>query len=104
MGSKLNLLDNATATVTGNPAYPYAHNRTFHVVGSVSSGAGSATVIVEVSNDGANWLKLKQFDLTLEDPALNQAGYFTDAPWQQVRGRVSAISGTGATVSLTLGQ
>ena len=75
---------------------------TFQAVGSVSASTGAATIVVEVSNDGVNWLTLGTIPLTLGTSATAD-GFASDAPWVFVRGNVTAISGTDAAVSLLMG-
>lgn len=74
---------------------------TFQGVGSTSSGAGSATIIVQVSNDDTNWLTAGTITLTLSTTASSD-GFVMDAPWAFVRGNVTAISGTGAAATLLM--
>lgn len=92
-----------TTTAAGEVFELGSDNKTFHVSGLTTAGAGAATVVVEVSNNlDWPWLPLASFSLTLgvarvADGAVMQAG------WKYVRARVSAISGTGANVSAVLG-
>ena len=62
------------------------------------TGAVSASVDIEVSNDGTDWLILSTITLTGTNSASD--GFAVGAPWQQVRARVTAISGTGAKVNV----
>ena len=71
-------------------------------MGSASSGTGSTTVAVEVSNNNTDWLTHGTITLTLSTTKAT-AGIEMDAPWAYVRGNVTAISGTGAAVSLFMG-
>lgn len=99
--------ENFTLMREGSSASP---KRTFHAYGTTSSGAGSATIMVEVSNfadpgtaaNGQNWVTAATITLTL---ATTQSGdgVAIDAAWRWVRARLSAISGTGATVSVLMG-
>lgn len=75
---------------------------TFQITGATTEGAGAATVKIQVSNDGANWLDLATLSLTLGTTATTD-GVAMEATWQYVRGNCSAISGTGAAVTLTIG-
>lgn len=74
-------------------------HRTFQAFGNTTSGAGSATVLVEASNDNTNWITIATITLTL-GTAVTTDGASSIAAWKYIRGRVSAISGTGAKVSL----
>lgn len=70
--------------------------------GTVSgTGAVTATVLVEVSNNAVNWLTLGT--ITLSGTTTASDGFAADAPWVWVRGNVTAISGTGAAVTLIQG-
>lgn len=97
------LLDNVTATGAGAYFKPFGVKRSFQAEGETSSGAGSATVDVEVSNDCVNYVTAGTITLTLSTTTSDD-GFVTDAAWVCVRGNVTAISGTGASVSLVMGQ
>ena len=99
------LLNAAIATGAGESLEPLQGpllDRTFQATGQTSSGAGSVTVDVEVSDDKANWIVQRTITLTLSS-AVSTDGYTTRAPWKYVRGNVTAISGTGAAVTLWIG-
>ena len=96
------LLSAVTTVSTGATTAVNKAKQTFALVGSTSSGAGAATVNVEASNDGINWVVLAIIGLTLSTTAAVD-GFAADAAWLYVRGRVTAISGTGAAVTLTMG-
>ena len=76
--------------------------RVFQAVGTTSSGSGAATVVVQVSCDETNWITLGTISLTLGTSATSD-GFASDAPWPFVRGNCTAISGTGASVTLYMG-
>lgn len=96
------LLSAATATGAGDACRLQCDKATFQADGTTSSGAGAATIVVEVSNNGSNWLTAGTITLTLSTTSSSD-GFALDAPWVWVRGRVSAISGTGASVNLRAG-
>lgn len=98
----VNLLTDKTTTGAGTAHDPSNCKRSYQGFGSTSSGAGSATIDVEVSNDNTNWITQGTITLTLAT-TVSDDGFTTDAPWKYVRGNVTAISGTGAKVSLILG-
>lgn len=79
-----------------------SQKRVFQAVGTTTAGAGAATVLVQGSLDDTNWLTLGTISLTLGTTATSD-GFATDAPWTYIRGNCSAISGTGATVTLFVG-
>lgn len=94
----------ASQIATGAEAavQPLGVQRTFHLYGTTSAGAGAATVTIEVSNDGTNWFVYDTLTLTLATTSSSDTGVM-DAPYKYVRGNVTAISGTNATVSVIMG-
>jgi hypothetical protein len=96
------LLSAATATGAGGAIQINDGNRTFQAVGSTTNGAGAATVKIQVSNDAANWIDLATISLTLGTTATTD-GFASSASWGHVRANVTAISGTGASVSVFMG-
>jgi hypothetical protein len=75
--------------------------RTFQA--SVSgSGAVTATVIFEVSNDpiAHGWALVGT--ITLTGTNSDTAGFSMSAPWANVRARVTGISGSGAKINVTM--
>lgn len=105
--STIVLIKNATATGAGTPQNVQAlriptDNKTFQASGQTSTSTGAASVLVEVSNDNSNWITMGTISLTL-GTATTTDGFVSSANWTYVRGRVSSISGTGATVSLLMG-
>lgn len=78
--------------------------RVFQATGTTSAGAGAATIAVEVSETGADneWITLGTITLTL-GTTVTTDGFASDAAWTYVRGNVTAISGTDATVNLYMG-
>jgi hypothetical protein len=99
------LLNAVTTTATGNATADlscpgdYACPITFTCSETVSSGAGTATVVIEGANDaaGAKWITLvTTTTLTdlIRDGGVNPYGKYT-----VYRARVTAIAGTGAAVT-----
>lgn len=74
--------------------------RTFQAT-VVGTGAVTATVVVWVSNDGVHFITLGT--ITLSGTTSATDGFGTNAPWAYLRGEVTAISGTGAAVTLVGG-
>jgi hypothetical protein len=62
------------------------------------TGTVSATVNIEGSNDGVNFLTLGIINLSGTNSASD--GFVSDAQWDLVRGNPTAISGTGAASGL----
>ncbi len=102
---KRTLLNAATATGAGTA---YELGRGIHSVfawGKTSSGAGAATINIEVSNDGTYWVVAGTFSLTLATTVTtgtNTDGFNINAGWKLVRANCTAISGTGAQVTVTI--
>ena len=98
------IFSDATATGSSSADYSgYLSNkpfRTFQAYGNTTSGAGAATILIEVSNDNTYWKDIATISLTLGTAVTNDVAA-SNAAWPYVRGRISAISGTGAKVSLT---
>ena len=65
------------------------------------TGAVSSTVVIQVSNDGTNWLPLGT--LTLSGTTSATQGLALNAHWVYIRGNITALSGTAAAVTVTMG-
>ena len=99
----IKLLDAATATGAGGAVSRSGAKSAIEAHGTTSSGAGAATVVIQGRNDDTGaWLTLGTITLTLST-TVSGDGFVLDAPWQQVRANVTAISGTGAAVTATMG-
>lgn len=96
------LLSSVIATGAGASVNHYDSRCTFQASGTTSAGAGAATIVVQVSNDNTNWLTAGTISLTLSTTSTTD-GFVLDAKWVYIRGNVTAISGTNATVSLVMG-
>ena len=94
------LLRGATSAATGSPISNRGGARTFQAV-VTGSGALTATVEVEVSNNGTHFLPLGTIGMTGTNAATD--GFAADAPWLFLRARVTAISGTGASIDVIAG-
>ena len=97
------LLDGVTATGVGTGVQPVSAQRTFHAKLTTSAGNGSATVRVEVSNDNVGWITAGAIEFASAASPQND-GFSSATPWKYVRGNVTAIAGTGAALTLTMGQ
>jgi hypothetical protein len=81
---------------------PNSCNRTFHLFGTTSAGAGAASVKIQASNNGTVWEDIDTLSLTLSTTV--DTDYFEmTAAWKFVRGNVDSISGTDAAVTLVMG-
>lgn len=101
-GKVMDLLQGATTTTTGDLKYKDAPQATIQAT-VTGTGAVTATVVIEVSNDGTNVTSTPAGTITLSGTTTSSDGFVTDSPWKYIRARVTAISGTGATVSVNMG-
>lgn len=99
-GRVLDILKDATTTVTGAWMFKDAPQASYQATVS-GTGAVTATVVIEVSNDGVNAVTTPLGTITLSGTTSSSDGFTTDAPWKYVRARISAVSGTGATVNVS---
>lgn len=77
--------------------------QTFQAVATASTGNVSATVQIYASNDGGNWVPYGSA-ITIASGATPQQGVSNGAqPWQYYTALVSALSGTNAQVTVTMG-
>jgi hypothetical protein len=96
----------ATTTATGAWTKCYGPAQTYQVVANGTSGAYSATVVIEASNDGVTPLVNPLGTIAVSGTATTAVsdGFTTNyAPWAWIRARVTGISGTGASVSTWMG-
>ena len=94
------LLNAATAVSTG-AAFPGGPaSRTFQATVK-GTGAVSATVVIEGTNDGENFLPIAT--ITLTGTTLASDGFPSVAPWAMTRANLTAISGTNAAVTVVMG-
>lgn len=93
-----------TATTTGAGNIKDSPFTTFQAWVS-GTGAVSATIVIDCSNDDTlqNWCSTPLGTITLSGTTSSSDGFTTTAPWKYVRARVTAISGTGATVVCLMG-
>lgn len=99
------IINEATAPVTSRVApIRSGVKRTMQATGQTTAGAGAATIVVGVSNDGVNFITAATIVLVLAaSPAVATDGFALDAAWRFIRADLTAISGTGAAVSVFLG-
>jgi hypothetical protein len=99
---RVTLLSAVTATGSGNGQSMASANKTFQATGTTSAGSGAATIDVQGSLDGTNWDTIGTITLTLGTSSTS--GSFTSEDrYQAIRGNVTALSGTSATVYLYAG-
>ena len=90
------------ATFTG----PWVQtNSIYKAIQAIVSGTGTvtATVLIDVSNDGVNPLGTVAGTITLSGTTNNSDGFQMANSWKYLRARVTAISGTNATVTANVG-
>lgn len=93
------LLTAATVTGAGDSVRLPNGVKTFQA-SLAGSGSVSATVLIQVSNDGSQWLTLGT--ITLSGTSSASDGFVSDETWYSHRANVSAISGTSAAVTVTV--
>lgn len=94
------LLNAATATVTAPFISLPESVSGFTVQASVvGTGAVTATVQVEVSNDDTYWIVIGT--ISLSGTTNDTDGIAVSAPWKSVRPNLTAITGTSAAVTVT---
>lgn len=96
------LLSDVIATGAGTAIPGQPATKTFHASGSTTAGTGAATVNVEGSMGGTSWDVIGTIGLTLGTTATS-GGFTSIDRYRLLRGNVTAISGTNAKVSLTMG-
>lgn len=94
------MLQATTAPATGDRVSDKPLNRTYQATVS-GTGAVSANVIIEASNDLSGWVQLGTIAPSGTD--LASAGIVSQTMWRHVRARCTAISGTNALLKVTMG-
>lgn len=96
------LLDRATAAVTGAGILaPKARPDRTYAASVAGTGAVSATVRIQGSNDDSTYLTLAT--ITLSGTTSAADGFASKAAWPYVRAVLDAVSGTNAAVTVTMG-
>ncbi len=97
------LMVNETTNATGGWKYKDSPHATFQAT-VTGTGAVTATVTIEVSNDGVNAVDTAAGVITLSGTTSHSDGFTTQhAPWKYVRAITTNVTGTGATVNVTMG-
>jgi hypothetical protein len=96
------LLTAATTAAAGSAVPGVSGVKTYQANGTTTAGAGSATIKVQGSNNGANWDDIGTITLTLSTTTSSDS-FASDDRYAELRGNVTAISGTGASVNLVMG-
>ncbi len=97
------LLSSVTATGAGSAIQTGDKGGiSFQAILGGAANPRSATVLIEVSLDKTNWHTAATIDLALAGKLID--GFAQPVwPWRWTRGKVSAIVGSGTTVTLKLG-
>jgi hypothetical protein len=93
-GPILDTLVTATSTVVNPWASEWSVQATV-----TGTGAVTATVSVQVSNDASGWIEIEE--IALSDTTLATDAITVTAAWKYVRCVCSAITGTGARLIVT---
>lgn len=101
-GAVLSILAATTTTATGSGMYKDSPKSAIQAT-VVGTGVVTATVVIDASNDNTFWCATALGTITLSGTTSSSDGFTTDAPWKYIRARITAISGTGATVTVNMG-
>jgi hypothetical protein len=100
-------VNSTTSTLASSPIYKESPYGTFQAI-VTGTGAVTATVAVQVSNEAAtfngtkaNWITMGT--ITLSGTTTATDGFTTVCPWRYVRVNVTSITGTGATAEIIMG-
>lgn len=91
-----------TTTGVGTSIYKDSPYSTFQGI-VTGTGAVTATINIEVSNDGVNWVVTPMGTIVLSGTTSVSDGFTSAAPWKYIRANVTAISGTGAIAQVLMG-
>lgn len=104
-GHTMNLVPPAGVTATGTTDWVAKGSPDTAIQATVTgTGSVSATINIECSNDGQNALATPAGTITLSGTTTASDGFVTqNASWKYIRMNVTALSGTGATVTGVMG-
>ena len=95
-------LGNPTATGVGGVTAMKSGRKTVQVSGATSGGVGAATVVIQGSLNNSNYDDLATVNLTLGTTSTSDS-FTTDDRYLYYRYNVTAISGTGASLTVNVG-
>lgn len=98
-GKVMDLLVGATTTSTGAWRYKDAPKATIQAT-VTGTGAITAGITIEVSNDGTNAVGTALGTISLSGTTSASDGFTTDAPWKYIRARVTSTGGAGTISSI----
>lgn len=101
-GKVSNVVTGVTAISTSAWVYKDAPKATIQAT-VTGTGAVTATVVIDCSNDGVNACSTALGTISLSGTTSASDGFTTDAPWKFIRARTTAISGTNATLVVLKG-
>lgn len=101
-GKTIELLSDATTGVTGPARYKDSPYSSFQAT-ITGTGAVTATIDIEVSNDGTYWCDTVMGTITLAGTNEHTDGFTSVAPWKYVRAILVTITGTDASVTVSMG-
>lgn len=87
-----------TTNVTGSWYFKDAPNAGIQAI-LTGTGALTATVTIQVSNDGINPCATSAGVITLSGTGAQSDGFATSAAWKYIRAVVSNLTGTGASIT-----
>ena len=100
------LLDDVSETGVGRKAPLIKKgdsSATFQATANGASGTITATVDIEVSNNETDWISMATISLSASAPVADSDGFASNASWAFVRANLTAITGTGARVTVVMG-
>ena len=99
-----NLMVDQTTTGAGSTYGPGTSGEKTYQATVTGTGAVTATVLIQASNNPTNlgWVTLGT--ITLSGTTTDTDGFATQAGWGYCRANVTAISGTSASVDVTVAQ
>ena len=87
----------ATSNITGDWKFKDAPKAGIQAI-VTGTGTVTATVTIQVSNDGVNPCATSAGVITLSGTSPQSDGFATDAAWKYIRAVISNVTGTGAAV------
>ncbi len=100
-GENVFMVMQSSVTTPGGGARiaPQSGKVAFQARGVTTSGAGASTTVISASNDGDNYITIGTITLVLAT-ATTSDGFTSESGWRFYRSSTTAISGTGASVSV----
>lgn len=100
------LLDDVSTTGAGSKV-PIVKkgdsSATFQATVNGTSGAITATIDIEVSNNKTDWIVMGTISLSTTAPTADSDGFASNASWSFARANLTAITGADARVTVVMG-